>query len=121
MSSGPFVRSFYSTDAGNVVRIRVQPETLALTLNAVANDAPAGPATAGFPSAKVSLNNSEIGINPRNVTIAYTAAASAALQGLTVPLPWMNLATFTALPDGATGTYQGEPVELISKSNERIR
>ena len=121
MSSGPFVRSFYSTDAGNIVRIRVQPETLALTLNAVANDAPAGPATPGFPSAKVSLNNSEIGINPRNVTIAYTAGASAALQGLTVPLPWMDLATFTALPDGATGTYQAEPVELISKSNERIR
>lgn len=121
MSSGPFIRSFYTTDAANVVRIRVQPETLALTLNSVANAAPAGPATPGFPSAKVSLNNTEIGINPRNVTIAYTAGASAGLEGLTVPLPWMDPTTFTALPDGATGTYKTEPVELISKSNERIR
>ena len=121
MSSGPFVRSFYSTDLLNVVRIRVQPETIALVLDSVANAAPAGPASPGFPSAKVSLNNAEIGINPRNVTIAYTAGATAGLEGLTVPLPWLVKSTFDALPDGATGTYQGEPVELVSKSNERIR
>lgn len=121
MSSGPFVRSLYSTDLLNVVRIRVQPETLALVLNAVANDPPAGPATAGFPSAKVSLNNSEVGINPRNVTIAYTAGASAGLEGLTVSLPWCVKSTFDALPEDATGTYKTEPVELVSKSNERIR
>jgi hypothetical protein len=121
MSSGPFTRTFYTTDNANVVRIRVQPETLALTIEAVANDPPAGPAAAGFPSAQVSQSNRALGINARKVNMVYAPAATGDLPGLPVNLPWMDPTTFDAIPLGGTGTYNGEPIEVVSKSGESIR
>lgn len=121
MSSGPFLRSFYTTDLGTVVRIRVQPETIALVIETVANTPPAGPAAAGYPSAQVSQSNRALGINARKVNLVYAAGASGDLPGLPISLPWMDPTTFDAIPLGGTGTYLTEPVEVVSKAGESIR
>ena len=120
MSNGPFTFTNYEKNDGIIVAIRVQPETLALTLNAVANDAPAGSPASGYPSAQTSQSRRAIGINARRVTCVYTSAASGDLPGLRVTLPWLQLATFNALPTNATGTYLGEPVRLANTLGEEI-
>lgn len=121
MSSGPFLRTFYTTDLGTVVRIRVQPETVGLVIETVANTPPAGPAAAGYPSAQVSQSNRSLGINARKVNMVYATAASGDLPGLPVNLPWMDPTTFDAIPLGGAGTYNAEPIEVVSKSGEAIR
>ncbi len=42
MSAGDFQKSKYESREGNVYRIRIQPETLGLTLGATANTEPMG-------------------------------------------------------------------------------
>lgn len=121
MSSGPFLRTFYTTDLGVVVRIRVQPETVALVIEGVTNTPPTGPAAAGYPSSQVSQSDRALGINARKVNMVYAAGASGSLPGLPVNLPWMDPTTFDAIPLGGTGTYLTEPIEVVSKSNETIR
>ena len=120
MSNGPFTFTNYETNQGNIVGIRVQPETLTLTLNAVANEAPTGTPADGFPSAQTSQSRRAIGINARRVTCVYTAAATGDLPGLRITLPWLQLATFNALPRNATGTYGTEPVRLANTLGEEI-
>ena len=121
MSNGPFTLTFYGTDLGNTCPILVQPETLGLTIDGVANDPVAGPASAGFPSAQTSQSRRAIGINARRIRCVYAAGATAGLEGLSITLPWLNPATFAALSPGATGTYQTEPVQLRSTLGEEIR
>ena len=121
MSNGPFQIAFYETDAGNTVPIRVQPETLGLTIDGVANDPVAGPVSAGFPSAQTSQSRRALGINARRVRCVYDTGASAGLPGLSITLPWLNPATFAALGVGATGTYEAEPIQLRSTLGEEIR
>lgn len=120
MSNGPFTFTNYEANDGTIVGIRVQPETLALTLDAVANDAPTGVPAAGYPSAQTSQSRRAIGINARRVTCVYTDAATGDLPGLRITLPWLQLATFNALPRNATGTYNGQPVRLANTLGEEI-
>lgn len=122
MSSGPFENTRYQTDDGNIVPIRIQPETLTLTLAGTANAAPAGALQAGFPSAKVSGSRRSIGINSRIVRIRVTTAGTSGLSvGSVVALPWLVEATFDALPaKGATGTYNGASVVMLGKTKEQI-
>ena len=42
MSAGDFQRSKYQSREGNIYRIRIQPETLGLTLGGTANSEPTG-------------------------------------------------------------------------------
>lgn len=120
MSNGPFTFTNYETNDGTIVAIRVQPETLALTLDSVANDPPAGTPAAGYPSAQTSQSRRAIGINARRVTCVYTDAASGSLPGLRITLPWLQSATFDALPRNAAGTYLTEPVRLANTLGEEI-
>ena len=120
MSNGPFTFTNYEKNDGIIVAIRVQPETLGLTLNAVANDAPTGVPADGYPSAQTSQSRRAIGINARRVTCVYTDAATGDLPGLRITLPWLQLATFNALPKNATGTYDGQPVRLANTLGEEV-
>lgn len=120
MSNGPFQFTNYETNDGTIVSIRVQPETLALTLNNEANAAPVGSPAAGYPSAQTSQSRRAIGINARRVTCVYASTATGDLPGLRITLPWLQLATFNALPRNATGTYNGEPVRLANTLGEEI-
>ena len=110
MSAGAFERSRYETDNGDIARIRVQPETLALTLNGGANGAPAG--AVDIPgSARVSAGRRALGINARLVRLAWSAAAPSGYDpdGI-ITLPWLQQATFAALIPGQTGTYLGASI-----------
>lgn len=120
MSNGPFTLTFYETDLANIATIRVQPETLTLTIGTTANAPVSGPSTAGFPSAQTSQSRRALGVNARRVRCVYEAGASAGLPGLSITLPWLDPATFATISEGESGTYNGEPIQLRTKSGEEI-
>lgn len=120
MSAGAFVRSTYQLDNASNAAIRIQPETLALTLGGVANTAPGGAITVPG-SASVSRGNRANGINARTVTIVFDTPPAGYKANSPIRLPWLASVSFASLVTGATGTYLGSPVTLIGKSPERIR
>lgn len=99
-----------------VTTCRVQPETLALVLNGVANAAAAGAITIGLPRATISASGRRRGIiRARGVRVRFTGTTTPAgykPNGI-IFLPWMVSATFNALPASSVGTYLGQPVELV--------
>lgn len=122
MSAGPFQTVGYETNDGNVVPIRIQPETLALTLAATANAAPAGAILAGWPSAQVGQGKRSLGINARTVTFRFTDGnAPAGYKNLSpITLPVLQDGVWAAYKKGDLGTYQGAPIEFVGKNNEKI-
>lgn len=125
MSQGQFERSKYETDANKIVNVQIQPETLTLTLNATANDPPAGTVEASMPSAKVSGGKRQIGINCRMVRIQFTGAPPTGYDDRgTIALPILTPATYNAISRGSTGTYTvgGTPqaVVCVGKTAEAL-
>lgn len=121
MSSGIFEKTFYETNAGEVVGIRVQPETLLLTLDGNTNDAPAGPITQQG-SAKVSAGRRSIGINARLVRVKFVGAPPTGYKADSpIALPWLQEDTWETLSEFSTGTYLATPVEVVGKTAEKIR
>ena len=122
MSAGAFQDSFYeSNELGSVHPIRVQPETIALTLGGQANVAPSGTGAIG-PSAQVSRGKRSIGINARTVTIQFTATKTGYLAGSKITLPWLDPATFSDVtPKVTTGTYLEVACKVVGKSPETVR
>lgn len=122
MSAGAFSDSYYlSTQLGTVHPIRVQPETIALTLGGQANTAPSGTGAIG-PSAQVGGGRRSIGINARTVSIRLTASLAGYKDGSIIRLPWLANSTFAALtPKVTTGTYLGTACLLVGKSPETVR
>lgn len=122
MSSGAFVDSFYlSNELTTTHPIRVQPETIALTLGGQANTAPSGTGAIG-PSAQVSRGKRSIGINARTVTIELTASLAGYLPGSKITLPWLDPDTFADItPKVTTGTYLSTACKVVGKSPETVR
>ena len=128
MSAGDFLtNAVYETNDGNLVSIRIQPETLTLTLNTVANSQLAGPIDPSYPSAKVSGGRRTLGINARKVRVKFTGALPPGYSGGkdTISLPVLTLAVFTGYGKGQTGTYTlngtDYDVEFVGKTPEAIR
>jgi hypothetical protein len=124
MSTGSFVDSIYQSNkpADNLHPIRVQPETLTLTLGGQANTAPAGPATSEL-RAFSSTRKRRGAVNARKVGLEITAAGpNDYLVGSTLYVPWLDPATFydVTLEDDVTGTYNGASVRVIGSSEEKI-
>lgn len=121
MSAGQFERSFYATDNGDIVKLRVQPETLSADFAGTANAGAVGPASAGFPSADVSSSRRSIGIHPRYVTCAWTTAPTGyddrQVFDIVVPVK----ATWDAIVDGSAVTYAEGTAEVLNKTPELIR
>lgn len=121
MSEGRFERSFYATDDGTIVPLRVQPETLAADFDGTTNDGAVGPAEAGYPSASISRSRRGFGIHARYVTVAWTTAPAdyddRGLLNIHVPVK----ATWDAVTVGSTVTYLGGTAEVVSKTPELIR
>lgn len=123
MSAGPFTTAFYETSSENgsfVLRCRVQPETLAATIDGVANDGVAGPATAPG-SATISQGRRTAGVNMRYVTLAWTGTPPTNYSGDPVRIPVLDPATFAAWTLGATGTYLTVAVEVLSRVGETVK
>ena len=123
MSAGAFLNAFYETEVGNIAPIRAQPETAALVLDGTTNAIPAGPATAGFPSAQVSKGRRSIGVNTRLVRVQFApgAAPTGYKEGVAIALPWFQADSFANLPTGATGTYLSASVVMVGKTAESVR
>lgn len=120
MSAGVFTRTFYELDDGDIVRARVQPETLAANVGA-ANTAPAGPADAPG-SARVGGGRRQFGIKMRSVSLAWTGTPPTGYKaGALVRIPIMQRATYDGIDLGDTGTYLGVAVEVVGKSPESVK
>lgn len=118
MSSGPFLRSFYTDDDGEVHPIRLQPETLAAQFNDVENDAPVGPATSNI-SAQVTGSRRGLGLFARYVTVKFTAAPPAGYQAnavykITVP----SATIYNNITINSAGEYLETACQIISKTDE---
>jgi len=124
MSAGAFQTSLYQSNfTGSVHPIRIQPETLAMTLGGTANAPATG--TAVLPSAQVSKGKRSIGINARSITIKFATGTAPATYKAESPitLPWLqNNAAFTGAVPGVTAVnYLSTPAILIGKSPEVTR
>lgn len=106
MSAGATILSVYDSDGGNSFNIRVQPETLTLTLATVANAAGTGTPAAGLPSAKVSGGRRSIGVNARLIRVRFTGTLPPGykMDGI-IALPVLQQSVFNGYAKGQTGTY----------------
>ena len=126
MSSGAFIDTVYESRAGLFFPMRVQPETLTLTLNSVVNDAPTGTAGLGLPSASVSRGRKSNGVNARLVRIRTPNTGGdpnyVPLGVIALPVP--DPVSFDAFGKGQTGTYSINgsdiAVEFVGKTPETI-
>lgn len=108
MSAGPYISSFYSSNKTGLIHpIRIQPETLTLTVEGTANAAPTGPADIPV-SASVSAGKRSLGLNARTVTFKFpTGAPSGYKDDSPITLPWLNPATFDPIARGNSVSYLG--------------
>lgn len=120
MSAGSFSRSRYAGDGGTrIYKIRVQPETLLLSINSVVNAAPVGAVTEVI-SAKASGGRRTSGLSARKVRIAFTAGNAPAgySEGDPITLPILSPTVYNGIVPGQTGTYLDAPIEVIGKTPE---
>lgn len=122
MSSGSFQTAKYQLDSGNgagIASCRVQPETLAASINSTANSEPSGAVTLPA-SAKVSGGKREFGIAMRTVTLEFTSTIPDGYTGDNVRIPVMTEATYASWTKGQTGTYLGSDVRVVGRSPEVV-
>lgn len=106
MSAGSPILSVYEANAGGSFPIRIQPETLTLTINGVANAAGTGTPAAGTPSASVSRGRRTNGVNARLVRFKFTATLPPGYaMDRTLTLPILTPAVYNGIVRGQTGTY----------------
>lgn len=120
MSTGAFVNSKYSTNDANIVPIKLQPETLTLTVGGVANAAPAGAVEAGWPSADVSRSKRAIGIHCRSISVKVTDPAEGYEENGVIRVPIMTPTVWNGVAKGqavvgafGTGEVAGKQPEII--------
>jgi len=121
MSSGQFsTAGKYTSDSGTIHNIRVQPETLTMTIGGTANAAPAGAVNSPF-SAKVSKNRRGYGLKPRTVTIRWDGAAPDGYDpnGL-ITLPVLQAALFNTAQKGTAVAYLGATAKVVYKTPESL-
>lgn len=121
MSAGDFQYSRYESNAGDIYRIRVQPETLALDIAGAVNDPPAG--AINTPSTvRVNQSSRAFGVKARSVSLRWTGAPPAGYSGDPISrVPVLQAATFDGANLGDAVTYLGAAAELIGKSAESVR
>lgn len=126
MSAGSFLNTGYETNTDVIHPIRVQPETLSLTLNSVSNAAPTTAIATSVPSAKVSGSRRAIGVNARLVRVRITDGTppDGYVVGGVITLPVLTQVAFAAYAKGTTGTYTlngtAYAIEFVGKTPETI-
>lgn len=121
MSAGAFVLSKYQRNDGEIHPIRVQPETLGLVVDGNNNDAPAGASTRRT-LALIGKANGGYGVRPRKINVRFTGTVPTDYKvDQTYCIPAMQEAIWNAAITGATGTYLGQAIEVVSVSAESIK
>lgn len=123
MSAGAFVESKYASGTGNQIHaVRIQPETLGLSIGGQANTAPEG-AVNNPKGVRMTGGKSRLTIGARAVGIRFEDAGNAGYEvGSTTYVPWLDPATFYGVlqPGFQTGTYNGAAVTVIGNRPERL-
>jgi hypothetical protein len=122
MSAGAFVTTFYTADDGTVHPLKVQPETLTMSVDGNTNAPTATAATTKY-YARVGGGCREIGVRARRVNIKFDNAPAGYKQDQVISLPWVgSKAVFDAMTPGMAGTYDaggvGSVIEVVSTSDE---
>lgn len=122
MSAGAFVRSRYASnysDPAIIHPIRIQPETLAASIEGTTNDPPAGVITNPI-SATISRGKREKGLKPRTLSIQFPATgqptgykASGTTVIVALTLEFWNLAV-----PGTVINYLGVACTVVGRSAE---
>lgn len=121
MSAGTFARTKYQANNGDIYPIRLQPETLELTIGGTANSAPAGATTERL-LASVSKGNREYGVKPRRVGVKFSAAPPVGYKPDQIYyIPILGSAFYGTIAVGATGIYLGVAVDVVSLLPELIK
>ena len=126
MSAGGFVDAVYESNNGVFFPIKVQPETLTLTLDSQVNVSATGTPGIDVPSAQVSKGRSSKGVNCRLVRIRTPATggdANYVPRGI-IALPVFTPAIFALYRRTQTGTYEingtNIAVQFVGKTAETI-
>lgn len=127
MSAGSFTRVGYlaTYDATQVHPIRVQPETLELSITVggapVTNEGELVTAVNNPISASVSRGRRSKGLNARLIRITFGDAPPTDYKpNSVITLPALNPALLAA-PEGAAGTYLGTACTVVGTSPETRR
>ncbi len=119
MSAGAFIRSRYQANNDEVHPIRIQPETETLIIQGLPNEPPAVLPTQKI-YAKVSGGKREFCLTPRSVTIVFNDIdpPGGYLDNSPIKLPILTQTVWDQILPGATGTYLGKTIEVVSRSPE---
>jgi len=120
MSAGNFVPVLVDGTDGNIYNMSAQPESLLLVIGGVTNvNGGGGGGTNASVSMKRSKSDSEIGARPAIVSLSWSGNPPAGYSATSiVTVPILTQAMRAACAPGATGTYLGEPVSVVSLSPE---
>ena len=121
--AGKFQNVAYESDGTSprYYAIRVQPETIALTIDGTANAA-SGQAVDQPISARVTGGNSQFGIKARSVSIKFTTEVPDGYAADKIyRIPVLKASTYDAYLKGKTGTYLTKPIVVVGRSPERSR
>jgi len=123
MSTGEFVAAKYQNGLnGDIHPIRIQPETLGLTIGQIVNGEPAGAIDSDL-RAFSSSRNRRGAVNARKVGLEIlTSGPNGYEVGSTIYVPVLIPETLGAflLPADQEGTYNGATVKVIGSSPERV-
>lgn len=127
MSAGSPIISRYGTGAGEVYPIRIQPETLSLTVGTVVNDPPAGAVDQSI-TAYASFRRSRFGVNARQIRFRFSDDANfppGYRFGSPISYPALDTPIFNAATvRGATGSVTLEgityPIEVVGVTPEAL-
>lgn len=125
MSTGDFTRSKYQANDGKIFPVKLQPETIQLTLGGVANTPPVGDVLSGLPTVKVSTGAREFGVRPRGVVIELTATGGVGFadyaEGNKYRVTVLTEELWDAAAAEQVGTYLGIACKVSSKYPELIK
>lgn len=123
MSTGSFISSKYENGLdGGIHPIRIQPETVTLTIGDATNTPPEGAVSRELRAFSGSRRRRG-SVNARKVGLLVTAGGSAGYEvGSTIYVPVLQPSVLAAMliPADQTGTYNGASVRVIGSSPERL-
>lgn len=119
---GSYIFSGYSStdDPDKIYPIRVQPETIALVINGISNDAPSGGTTESV-SARVSGKRRTFGCNARTVSVTFTGTPPAGYKpGQVIRLPILQPDVWAGIVKNQSGNYLSAAIRVVGKKPEYI-
>lgn len=113
---GPFIKSKYEANNGDIYGIRIQPETIIATTN----PAPTGAIDQNV-LARVSGSRQGYGVFARVARFGRTVGSGDDSAQQYVTLPILTPTAFGDLNTGVTITYNGNTYTYVGKTDERIK